>query len=298
MCSCGRQRSPNSHLKRSRIICLIFSNNYSIIVTGGENMLKTHLVLMDELKDYRNPAMKITSMVKNGELTRVVRGLYETDPHTPGYLLAASIYGPSYLSFEYALAHHGLIPEAVHQFTSASFDKKRAKQFETPFGVFSYRDVPESAFPYGILPMVENGYSYRLATPEKALCDQLFIMRPCRSQKQLNALLYEELRNMRPVYTKFNMQPKNCSRDLEAGGTYGALLIPWNVNTVFMAAALGVSSTAFIPYIPLIYLTPIVVIIYAAFKYRLDKIYDDEGYVDVTERLANDPEKQAEVSGL
>jgi NhaC family Na+:H+ antiporter len=103
---------------------------------------------------------------------------------------------------------------------------------------------------------------------------------------------------MRPVYTKFNMQPKNCSRDLEAGGTYGALLIPWNVNTVFMAAALGVSSVEFIPYIPLIYLTPIVVIIYAAFKFRLDKIYDDEGYVDVTERLANDPEKLKEVSGL
>ena len=59
-------------------------------------MLKTHLVLMDELKSYRNPAMKITSLVKTGELTRVVRGLYETDPHTPGHLLAASIYGPSY----------------------------------------------------------------------------------------------------------------------------------------------------------------------------------------------------------
>ena len=132
-------------------------------------MLKTHLVLMDELKSYRNPAMKITSMVKTGELTRVVRGLYETDPHTPGYLLAASIYGPSYLSFEYALAHYGLIPEAVHQFTSASFDKKRAKQFETPFGVFSYRDVPEKAFPYGVQPLIENGYGYRLATRKGAL---------------------------------------------------------------------------------------------------------------------------------
>ena len=73
-------------------------------------MLKTHLVLIEELKDYRNPAMKINGMLKTGELTRVVRGLYETDPHTPGYLLAAAIYGPSYLSFEYALAYHGLIP--------------------------------------------------------------------------------------------------------------------------------------------------------------------------------------------
>ena len=110
-------------------------------------MLKTHLVLMDELKSYRNPAMKITSLVKTGELTRVVRGLYETDPHTPGHLLAASIYGPSYLSFEYALAHHGLIPEAVHQYTSASFDKKRTKQFETPFGISVIVMFPRRPFP-------------------------------------------------------------------------------------------------------------------------------------------------------
>jgi len=184
---------------------LIFSNNYSIIVTGGENMLKTHLVLLDELKSYRNPAMKITSLVKTGELTRVVRGLYETDPHTPGYLLAASIYGPSYLSFEYALAHHGLIPEAVHQYTSASFDKKRAKQFETPFGVFSYRDVPEKAFPYGVQPLIENGYSYRLATPEKALCDELYKLSPCANRVELDQLLFENLRIDRQAFLELDL---------------------------------------------------------------------------------------------
>ena len=156
-------------------------------------MLKTHLVLMDELKSYASPAKKIERMVKNGELTRVLRGLYETDPHTPGYLLAASIYGPSYLSFDYALAHHGLIPEAVHQLTSACFDKKRVKQFETPFGVFSYRDVPEAAFPYGIQPMVENGYSYRLATPEKALCDELYKLSPAANLKELRTLMFDEI---------------------------------------------------------------------------------------------------------
>ena len=188
---------------------LIFASNYSNIVTGGENMLKTHLVLMDELKGYRNPAMKITSMVKTGELTRVVRGLYETDPHTPGYLLAASIYGPSYLSFEYALAHHGLIPEAVRQFTSASFDKKRVKQFETPFGVFSYRDVPEVAFPYGVLPMVENGYSFRLATPEKALCDELYKLSPCANLVELEQLLFENLRIDRQALLNLNLTDMN-----------------------------------------------------------------------------------------
>jgi len=189
-----------STIKTARIFCLIFSNNCSIIAIGGENMLKTHLVLMDELKNYASPAKKIERMVKSGALTRVVRGLYETDPHTPGHLLAASIYGPSYLSFEYALAHHGLIPEAVHQYTSASFDKKRAKQYETPFGVFSYRDIPEEAFPYGVQPLIENGYSYRLATPEKALCDELYKLSPCANLAELEQLLFENLRIDRQAF--------------------------------------------------------------------------------------------------
>lgn len=189
-----------STIKTARIFRLIFSNNCSIIAIGGENMLKTHLVLMDELKNYASPAKKIERMVKSGALTRVVRGLYETDPHTPGHLLAASIYGPSYLSFEYALAHHGLIPEAVHQYTSASFDKKRAKQFETPFGVFSYRDIPEEAFPYGVQPLIENGYSYRLATPEKALCDELYKLSPCANRAELEQLLFENLRIDRQAF--------------------------------------------------------------------------------------------------
>jgi len=129
------------------MFCLIFSNNCSSIAIGGENMLKTHLVLVDELKDYANPAAKIARMVKAGEIVRIKQGLYEMDPQTDGILLAEAIYGPSYLSFEFALSYHGLIPEAVYQYTSATFEKKRTKLFETPFGVFSYRDVPSLVFP-------------------------------------------------------------------------------------------------------------------------------------------------------
>ena len=43
-------------------------------------MLKTYLVLMDELKGYVNPAAKIARMVKAGEIVRIKQGLYETDP--------------------------------------------------------------------------------------------------------------------------------------------------------------------------------------------------------------------------
>ena len=50
-------------------------------------------------------------MAERGEVFPITRGLYETDPNVPGYLLAGSIYGPSYISFEYALGYYGMIPE-------------------------------------------------------------------------------------------------------------------------------------------------------------------------------------------
>ena len=64
---------------------------------------------------------KIARMLESDDLISLRRGLYasrrDLDPHT----LAGPIYGPSYLSFETALAWHGMIPEAVTEITSARF---------------------------------------------------------------------------------------------------------------------------------------------------------------------------------
>ena len=88
------------------------------------------LLTLEELKEYSNPAAKLSRMAKQGECFPIVRGLYETDRTVPGYLLAGSIYGPSYISFEYALAHYGLIPETVYTITCATFEKKKKKDMK------------------------------------------------------------------------------------------------------------------------------------------------------------------------
>ena len=80
-------------------------------------------MLLDELHSYRNPRDKLARMVQNKECIPIIQGLYETDSSTPGYRLANCICTPSYLSFEFALSYHGLIPEAVYNFTSATFEK-------------------------------------------------------------------------------------------------------------------------------------------------------------------------------
>ena len=153
-----------------------------------------------------NPTAKIRRLVESGKLIPIIRGLYETDRTIPGYCLAPIIYGPSYLSFEFALAYHALIPEAVYTFTSATFEKKKAKRYETPFGTFTYRDVPSAAYPLGVVLHVENGYGFALASPEKAICDMLYIRSPLKNQSELESLLFEDLRIDRDEFFHLNQQ--------------------------------------------------------------------------------------------
>ena len=73
------------------------------------------LFLMDHLKPYASPRAKLTQMIKSGEIIKVRRGLYVWPPPASWSLktLANKIYGPSYISFEYALSYHQMIPERV-----------------------------------------------------------------------------------------------------------------------------------------------------------------------------------------
>lgn len=172
-------------------------------------MIKTTAILLNDLKTYANPQTKLSRLVKAGEYIPIVKGLYETRRDVNGYLLAGSIYGPSYLSFEFALSYYGMIPEAVYTFTSATFDKKKKKIFETPFGCFTYRDIPKEAYPFGIRLISENSYTFQIATMEKALCDKLYEISPVHNMKELKQLLINDLRIEEREFQKLNL------RDLE-----------------------------------------------------------------------------------
>lgn len=158
------------------------------------------------LKNISNKNNKISREIKSNNLIKLKKGLYETNKNTPNYLLAGSIYGPSYLSFEYALSYHGLIPERVINCTSATFNKKKKKKFTNVFGTFLYRDVPELAYPYEIEIIVEGDYSYQIATKEKAICDKLYTLKPVSNLKELENLLLNDLRID-------SMELKNINKD-------------------------------------------------------------------------------------
>lgn len=169
-------------------------------------MIKTTRMLVEEMDRYRYPMNRISRLVQQGKLYPIVRGLYETDATTPGYLLAGSIYGPSYLSFDFALAYYQLIPELVQEFSSATIDKNKRARFSTPFGVFSYRNVPSRAYPAGIRLVQEGTYSYLIADAEKAICDKLYTLPPNVAKRGLETLLFEDLRIDPETFEKLEPQ--------------------------------------------------------------------------------------------
>lgn len=118
--------------------------------------------------------------VKEGLLVRVKRGLYLIATKIKRLLpnefeLALIIYRPSFVSLESALSYHGWIPEAVYTTTCVS--TKRAKEFETPIGIFSYKCVPVEGFYIGVDRIETKTGSMFIATPWRALADLIYIKR-------------------------------------------------------------------------------------------------------------------------
>jgi predicted transcriptional regulator of viral defense system len=152
------------------------------------------LYLMNTLSDYSSPKSKLTNMVKSGEIVRIRRGLYVKEGDYDKKSLANMIYGPSYISFEYALSWYGLIPERVVIVTSAVFNKNKNKEFDTPVGRFGYYYISPSVYPYGIIREEIDKEPFLVATKEKALCDTLYKIKNTGRNIDIEALLFDDLR--------------------------------------------------------------------------------------------------------
>lgn len=129
------------------------------------------------LSGYRKPRDKLTKLLAGGAVIRIKKGLYcfgedfRKEPISREYL-ANLIYGPSYISLDYALSYHGLIPERVEVVTSVT--TRRSRGFSTPFGIFSYRMVTDNRYTVGADIEQAGRTSFLIATPEKALIDKVW----------------------------------------------------------------------------------------------------------------------------
>lgn len=160
------------------------------------------------LSGYKNPRVKINDLLRKGEIIRVKKGLYVFGPKLAreSYskeTLANLIYGPSYISLEYALSFYGLIPERVETVTSIT--PKRKKLFHTPVGNFSYGYLHPSLYPLGVtLHVLDERHSILIATKEKALSDMLYFSDRMTNGAQIDKFLFENLRLEEKDIAKFN----------------------------------------------------------------------------------------------
>jgi hypothetical protein len=139
----------------------------------------THDYLIELYKELSQPRNKIKNLVNKGDLIPVKRELYllgaKYQRNYSRESLANIIYGPSAVSFEYALAFHNIIPERVETMTSICF--KRNKQYHTPVGTFTYRYLPAKLFSIGIELHRSPLGNFFMATAEKALCDLIYFQK-------------------------------------------------------------------------------------------------------------------------
>ena len=139
---------------------------------------------------------RLTEWQKRGIVKKIVKGVYIlADAQIDDVALfevANIIYPPSYISLESALSYYNLIPEGVYTTTSVS--TRRTYSFNTPLGVFDFRNVkPEIYFGYKSFDIYAG--KYLIANPEKALLDFIYLNAYVKNAEDL-----EELRLNQEVF--------------------------------------------------------------------------------------------------
>lgn len=133
---------------------------------------------LDFQRIFPNPKDQIQyfleKQTEEGLFIRLKKGLYALKTDLPSdEEIANVLYKPSYLSFEYALARHGIIPESPYNLTSATTSPTRV--FTLTDKAYSYYTIKQKAFTGYYLDTTGNKRVV-IAEPEKALVDYLYFV--------------------------------------------------------------------------------------------------------------------------
>lgn len=133
------------------------------------------LKIFPESEDYIH--VQLSRWVNAGKLIQIRRGWYLIAEPYRSYrvspeVIANTVVAPSYLSLEWALSFHGLIPEEAPNPTSVT--TARAENFRTAGHLFIYRHIKPDYF-LGYSKTLHGEQQILIAFPEKALWDKLYL---------------------------------------------------------------------------------------------------------------------------
>ncbi len=193
----------------------IFAPEYNTFVVMNElralkNIPVNTTALASLYPDVKSANRKVANFEKAGRIIRLKRGLYVVAPQESGRLLSLNLignvlYGPSYVSMMTALRVYGLIPEQVE--VVQSMTTHLTVSFQNEVGRFEYHHCAKDYYPIGITQREEEGVSFLIATPEKALCDYIITTPrlPLRFVKDTYIFLEEDLRLDMDAFREMNV---------------------------------------------------------------------------------------------
>lgn len=133
---------------------------------------------------------------KQGFILQLKRGSYVfPDVLPPDVYIANKLYSPSYISLEFALSYHGVIPETVYEITSVT--TKATRRFEALGKSFSFRKIKKTAYT-GYEIQKQKSLSFYIADAEKAFVDTNYL----------------RLKNMQKPISRFNKEKINQEKAL------------------------------------------------------------------------------------
>lgn len=163
---------------------------YGKVVTASQ----IHDVARDNWS-YQQTKNRIQKLVRNGWLIRIKRGLYAVSDFSnlgflslSPYVVANLLVEESYVSFEAALAYHGMFDQFTDQFLSVSL-----KQYKTTkLSSIQYRYIKTQEIMYSGWEKVEiENMTAQIASAQKALVDMIHF----RNSSYMVDLVIEKLIN-------------------------------------------------------------------------------------------------------
>jgi hypothetical protein len=171
-----------------------------LLDTAGDLPIFRGSLLLAGDRDPADVRRQLARWKAAGKVVQLRRNVYvlaapwrRVEPHP--FLIANELQQPSYVSMEAALAHHGLIPEAVPVTTSVTTG--RPATIETPLGRHIFRHVRNEAFfGYRRVPVFRNQEAL-VADSAKALLDLIYLTPGGDAADYLDSLRLEGLEAIR-----------------------------------------------------------------------------------------------------